>query len=359
MKLLITGGSGFIGTNLIRHLVTTTEHHILNLDKLSYAANPLSLSDLAPQPRYQFAQTDLAAADAHASLAAHFARFQPDWVIHLAAETHVDRSIDAPATFIASNVGGTFALLQAARAHFERLRGEPRERFRVLHVSTDEVYGSLSDEAPAANETAPYAPRSPYSASKAAADHLARAWAHTYDLPVIISTCSNNYGPYQFPEKLIPLSLLKALRGEPIPLYGTGENRRDWLYVADHIDALLLILAHGQVGQSYHIGSGCDLPNLALVRQLCTLLDELRARPDAQPHAAQIRFVADRPGHDFRYALDTTKLRRELGWAPRHDLANGLRKTVHWYLENTAWWQPLSERDETLRRQGTPTARPA
>jgi len=354
MKLLITGGSGFIGTNLIRQLLSTTEHHILNLDKLSYAANPLSLADLAPHPRCQFAQVDLAAADATDALAAHFAHFAPDWVIHLAAETHVDRSIDAPAAFIESNVVGTFSLLHAARTHFERLSGEARERFRVLHVSTDEVYGSLAADAPALNEAAHYAPRSPYSASKAAADHLSRAWAHTYGLPVIVSTCSNNYGPYQFPEKLIPLALLKALRGEPIPLYGTGENRRNWLYVADHIDALLLLLARGQVGQTYHIGSDSDLPNLALVRQLCAHLDALRPRNDGQPHTSQIHFVADRPGHDLRYALDSSKLRHELGWVPRHDLTNGLRKTVHWYLENTAWWQPLLTRGDPLRRLGAP-----
>jgi len=354
MKILITGGSGFIGTNLIRHLVAAADHRALNLDKLSYAANPLSLADLATHPRYQFAQTDLTAPNATKALAAHFANFRPDWVIHLAAETHVDRSIDAPTAFIESNVGGTFALLQAARAHFERLSGEARDRFRILHVSTDEVYGSLAPDSPALDENAPYAPRSPYSASKAAADHLARAWVHTYGLPVIISTCSNNYGPYQFPEKLIPLALLKALRGEPIPLYGTGENRRDWLYVADHIEALLRILSHGQVGQTYHIGSGSDLPNLTLISQLCALLDELRPRNDGQPHDSQIRFVADRPGHDLRYALDTAKLRHELGWLPRHDLASGLRKTVHWYLENTAWWQPLLERAAPLRRLGTP-----
>jgi len=352
MKILITGGSGFIGTNLIRHLVAETEHRVLNLDKLSYAANPHSLADLTAHPRYQFAQTDLAAPNATEALAAHFANFQPDWIIHLAAETHVDRSIDAPAAFIESNVGGTFALLQAARAHFEQLSGEARDRFRFLHVSTDEVYGSLALDAPAVSETAPYSPRSPYSASKAAADHLARAWAHTYGLPVIVSTCSNNYGPYQFPEKLIPLALLKALRGEPIPLYGTGENRRDWLYVADHVDALLRILARGQVGQTYHIGSGSDFPNLALIHQLCALLDELRPRTDRQPYAAQIHFVADRPGHDLRYALNASKLRHELGWTPRHDLASGLRKTVHWYLENTAWWQPLLERGDALRRLG-------
>jgi len=359
MKLLITGGSGFIGTNLIRQLLSTTDHSVLNLDKLSYAANPLSLADLATHPRYQFAQTDLAAADAAAALAAHFDQFRPDWVIHLAAETHVDRSIDAPAAFIESNVIGTLALLQAARAHFEPLSGEARERFRVLHVSTDEVYGSLAPDAPPVSETARYSPRSPYSASKAAADHLARAWAHTYGLPVIVSTCSNNYGPYQFPEKLIPLALLKALRREPIPLYGTGENRRNWLYVADHVDALLRILARGQVGQTYHIGSSNDLSNLALIRQLCAHLDELRPRIDGQPHAAQICFVPDRPGHDLRYALDTAKLRRKLDWTPCHDLTNGLRKTVNWYLENTAWWQPLLTHGDPLRRLGTPSSAPA
>jgi len=355
MRILITGGSGFIGTNLIRQLLSATEHRVLNLDKLSYAANPLSLADLAAHPRYQFAQIDLGSPTAPEVLAAHFAPFQPDWVIHLAAETHVDRSIDAPTAFIESNIVGTFSLLQAARAHFDQLTGQARERFRLLHVSTDEVYGSLAATAPAVNEFARYAPRSPYSASKAAADHLARAWGHTYGLPVIVSTCSNNYGPYQFPEKLIPLALLKALRGEPIPLYGTGKASRDWLYVADHVEALLALLTRGQIGQTYHIGSGSDVPNLALIRQLCALLDEVRPRTDNCSYAEQIHFVADRPGHDLRYALDTAKLRRELGWAPRHDLQSGLRKTVQWYLENTAWWQPLLERGDALRRLGTPT----
>jgi len=354
MRILITGGSGFIGTNLIRQVLSATEHCVLNLDKLSYAANPLSLADLAGHPRYQFAQIDLSSPTAPEVLAAHFAQFQPDWVIHLAAETHVDRSIDAPTDFIKSNVGGTLALLQATRAHFERLSGEVRKRFRLLHVSTDEVYGSLTADASAVSEAHPYAPRSPYSASKAAADHLARAWAHTYGLPVVVSTCSNNYGPYQFPEKLIPLALLKALNGESIPLYGTGKNRRDWLYVADHVGALLLILSRGQVGQTYHIGSGSDLSNLVLIHQLCSLLDELRPRTDRLPYTAQIRFVADRPGHDLRYALDTAKIRRELGWLPRHDLATGLRKTVEWYLENTVWWQPLLTHGNALRRLGAP-----
>jgi len=356
MKLLVTGGSGFIGTNLIRHLLSATEHHVLNLDKLSYAANPLSLADFATHPRYRFAQTDLTAPAATDALTAHFASFQPDGIVHLAAETHVDRSIDGPAAFVKSNITGTFALLEAVRAYFAQLSGPARERFRLLHVSTDEVYGSLAPDTPALGEATPYAPRSPYAASKAAADHLARAWAHTYGLPVIVSTCSNNYGPYQFPEKLIPLALLKALRGEPIPIYGTGEHRRDWLHVADHVDALLTILAHGQVGQSYHVASGRESPNIDLIRQLCAQLDALRPRTDARPHASQIRFVADRPGHDLRYALDTSKLRKELHWAPRYDLETGLRQTLHWYLENAAWWQPLLEQRNPLQRLGLLTS---
>ncbi|KXU35873.1 dTDP-glucose 4,6-dehydratase [Cephaloticoccus primus] len=350
MKILVTGGSGFVGTNLIRHLLATTEHSVLNLDKLSYAANPRSLADLVAHPRYRFSQTDITDVS---TLRTHFAEFQPDWIIHLAAETHVDRSIDTPATFVQSNVCGTFALLEATRTHFANLGSTARENFRLLHVSTDEVYGSLSPDATAVNTAQAYAPRSPYAASKAAADHLARAWAHTYGLPVIVSTCSNNYGPYQFPEKLIPLALMKALHGEPIPVYGTGENRRDWLHVADHVAALTAILHRGKIGETYHIGSGTELPNIDLVRQLCALLDELRPRSDGVSYAEQIRFVTDRPGHDLRYALDTSQTRDALNWAPRYSLSDGLRQTLQWYLDNLAWWQPLLKHGDALRRLGT------
>ena len=349
MKILVTGGCGFIGTNLVRHLLVGTPHEVLNLDALTYAGNPRSLADLADHPRYRFAHADIRDASA---LEQHFAQFAPDWVMHLAAESHVDRSIDGPAAFLHTNVVGTFTLLQAARAHFESLAGAARERFRFLHVSTDEVFGSLAPEAPKFDETTPYSPRSPYSASKAASDHFARAWADTFGLPVIVTNCSNNYGPYQFPEKLIPVVILKALRGEPLPVYGRGENIRDWLHVGDHVEALVAAVSAGRVGETYAIGGDNERTNLDLVRLLCALLDELRPRADGRPHAERITFVADRPGHDLRYAIDASKIRRELGWRPRQDHESGFRQTVAWYLDNESWWRPILDGSYRLERLG-------
>jgi len=348
MKILITGGAGFIGSNLVRQLIKETEHNVLNLDALTYAGNVHSLADIAESPRYRFAQVDICDATA---VSKTFTEFQPDWVMHLAAESHVDRSIDGPGAFVQTNVIGTFNMLQAARAHFESLTGEAKANFRFLHVSTDEVYGSLGAEG-LFSETTPYDPHSPYSASKAASDHLARAWADTYGLPVLVTNCSNNYGPYQFPEKLIPVVILKALRGEAIPVYGKGENIRDWLYVGDHADALHTVIAKGTIGETYNIGGYNERTNLDLVRMLCELLDESQPRADGKPYADQITFVTDRPGHDLRYAIDASKIKSELGWTPKQDHSSGFRKTVEWYLNNTDWTENILSGDYQLERLG-------
>jgi len=348
MKIMVTGGCGFIGSNLVRHLIADSDHTVLNVDKLTYAGNPHSLADIAEHPRYRFSQTDICDADALAKLVADF---QPDWVMHLAAESHVDRSIDGPGAFVQTNVVGTFTLLQAVRAHFESLKGAARDRFRFLHVSTDEVYGSLGSHG-LFKETTPCEPHSPYSASKAASDHLARAWADTFGLPVLVTNCSNNYGPFQFPEKLIPVVILKALRGESIPVYGKGENIRDWLYVGDHAEALHLVVDRGNPGETYNIGGNNERQNIDLVRLLCRLLDELRPRADGVAYAEQITFVTDRPGHDLRYAIDASKIKSELGWTPRQDHTSGFRKTVAWYLENQPWIDRILSGDYQLERQG-------
>ena len=348
LKILVTGGAGFIGSNLIHHILATTPHSVLNVDALTYAGNPASLADLAQNPRYHFAHADICDP---AALRPLFTDYQPDWVMHLAAESHVDRSIDGPGAFIQTNIGGTFNLLQAARAHFETLAPAPKSRFRFLHVSTDEVYGTLGPDG-LFTERTPYDPHSPYSASKAASDHLARAWRDTYGLPVLVTNCSNNYGPYQFPEKLIPVVILKAMRGDNIPVYGKGENIRDWLYVGAHAEALLTVLAQGTPGETYNIGGNNERKNIDLVRLLCTLLDELRPRADGQPYATQITFVPDRPGHDLRYAIDATKLRRELGWSPAQDHTSGFRKTVAWYLDNEPWWRDILNGSYKLERLG-------
>ena len=348
MNILITGGAGFIGSNLVRMLIQETEHSVLNLDALTYAGNEHSLADLSDNPRYTFAQVDICDA---AAVNKAFNDFQPDWVMHLAAESHVDRSIDGPGAFVQTNVIGTFNMLQAARAHFESLTGEAKANFRFLHVSTDEVYGSLGAEG-LFSETTPYDPHSPYSASKAASDHLARAWADTYGLPVLVTNCSNNYGPFQFPEKLIPVVILKALNGDPIPVYGKGENIRDWLYVGDHADALHTVIAKGTIGETYNIGGYNERTNLDLVRLLCELLDEFQPRTDGKPYADQITFVTDRPGHDLRYAIDASKIKRELGWTPKQDHSSGFRKTVKWYLDNSEWTENILSGEYKLERLG-------
>ena len=348
MKILVTGGAGFIGSNLVRMLIQETEHCVLNLDALTYAGNPLSLSDLENHPRYQFSPTDICDAPA---LDQVFSDFKPDWIMHLAAESHVDRSIDSPDAFIQTNVVGTLNMLQSARRQYEHLGGKAKASFRFLHVSTDEVYGSLGEQG-LFSETTPYDPHSPYSASKAASDHLARAWSDTYGLPVLVTNCSNNYGPFQFPEKLIPVVILKALRGDSIPVYGKGENIRDWLYVQDHADALYTVIANGTVGETYNIGGYNERKNIDLVRLLCELLDDLQPREDGKSYSDQIRFVTDRPGHDLRYAIDASKIKRELNWTPNQDHMSGFRKTVQWYLNNAAWTQQILDGSYQLERLG-------
>jgi dTDP-glucose 4,6-dehydratase len=406
MKILVTGGSGFIGSNLVRLLVEEKGESVINLDKLTYAGNAESLADLDGNPNYTFEQVDLCDA---AALAAVFAKHQPDAVMHLAAESHVDRSIDGPGEFIQTNIVGTFNLLQASLAYWRSLpeagcakvetcesgkANEPsdlntfipshasnagpsshlptQKSFRFLHVSTDEVYGSLAAGAPGFSETHAYDPHSPYSASKAASDHLARAWADTYGLPVLVTNCSNNYGPYQFPEKLIPVVILKCLRGESIPVYGKGDNIRDWLYVTDHAEALYTVVTKGRVGETYNIGGNNERQNIELVRTLCQLMDELApggmtsassaivesdqssaiSNPPSKSFQDLITFVTDRPGHDMRYAIDPTKIRDELGWEPKEDFESGFRKTVLWYLDNQDWWQHILDGSYQLDRLG-------
>lgn len=334
MTVLVTGGAGFIGSALIRLLIRETDHTVVNLDALTYAGNLDSLVEVQDDPRYRFERVDITDA---AEVNRLFRQYQPDAVLHLAAESHVDRSIDGPAAFVHTNLVGTFVLLDAARQHWTTLDAEQRERFRFVHVSTDEVFGSLG-ETGQFSESTPYDPRSPYSASKAGSDHLARAWQHTYGLPVIVTNCSNNYGPYQFPEKLIPLVTLNALEGKPLPVYGKGENVRDWLFVDDHARALVAALEGGTPGETYCIGGNAERQNIEVVREICRILDDLA--PDAEgPRERLIRFVTDRPGHDLRYAIDSGKIQQELGWAPSESFSTGLRATVQWYLENPEWWQ--------------------
>lgn len=348
MKLLITGGAGFIGSNLAR-LAIAQGHAVTVVDKLTYAGNRASLVDLEARPEFAFIQADICDAEA---MRQAFAAVRPDAVMHLAAESHVDRSIDGPGAFIETNVTGTFQLLQAALGYWRTMSGTPRDAFRFLHVSTDEVFGSLASGDPAFSEATPYDPHSPYSASKAASDHLVRAWHDTYGLPVIVTNCSNNYGPYQFPEKLIPVVILKCLRGEPIPVYGKGENIRDWLYVDDHARALLAAVEKGLPGRTYCIGGDNERRNLDLVLELCGLLDELRPRADGKRHDSAITFVADRPGHDQRYAIDAGRARAELGWSPQEDFQSGFRKTVQWYLDHPAWTQGILDGSYRLERLG-------
>ncbi len=335
MKLLVTGGAGFIGSAVVR-LAVARGHEVINLDALTYAACLENVASVSASPLYSFEQADIRDLPA---LEAIFHKHQPDAVMHLAAESHVDRSIDGPQAFIETNVMGTYNMLQAARQYWEAL-GKP-DAFRFHHISTDEVFGSLGATGQFTEET-PYDPRSPYSASKASSDHLVRAWAETYGLPVVLTNCSNNYGPYHFPEKLIPVVILSALAGKPIPIYGKGENVRDWLHVEDHADALLLVLEKGALGRSYNIGGENERSNLELVQTICIILDALR--PASEPYADLIEFVSDRPGHDLRYAIDPTRIREELGWRPSVTVEAGLEKTVRWYLENEEWWQPLLAR---------------
>ena len=343
MKLLITGGAGFIGSAVVR-LAVARGHEVVNLDALTYAACLDNVAAVAQSNLYSFERADIRD---RAALARIFALHKPGAVMHLAAESHVDRSIDGPADFIDTNITGTFNMLEAARTHWTHI-GKPAS-FRFHHISTDEVFGSLGDSG-SFTETTPYAPNSPYSASKAASDHLVRAWAETYGLPVVMTNCSNNYGPFHFPEKLIPVVILNALAGKPIPVYGAGENIRDWLYVEDHADALLTVLERGQQGRSYNIGGENEVRNIDLVHKICALLDEMR--PAATPHASLITFVTDRPGHDARYAIDPSRIRTELGWRPSVTLDEGLRKTVRWYLDNVAWWKPLQARHGVGQRLG-------
>lgn len=338
-RFLITGGAGFIGSAVCRYLINETRNDVLVVDKLTYAGNLASLAPVRDDPRFQFLKADIADA---AAMQRAFDSFKPDIVMHLAAESHVDRSIDGPADFLHTNVVGTFVLLQAALKYWNGIAGKSGATFKFHHVSTDEVYGSLGADG-IFGEDSPYRPNSPYAASKAASDHFVRAWGHTYGLPVVVSNCSNNYGPYHFPEKLIPLVILNGLEGRPIPVYGKGENVRDWLYVEDHARALALIAERGEAGETYNIGSNNERSNIALVRSICQLLDA--SAPDKAIGAREtlIKFVDDRPGHDLRYAIDASKLQRELGWQPQESLDSGLLKTVQWYIDNHAWWRPIRE----------------
>jgi len=331
--IFVTGGAGFIGANFVQYWLAHADEPVLVIDKLTYAGNLDNLSSLRGDHRFSFAQVDICDRAAVADL---LARHRPRALLHFAAESHVDRSISGPGEFIRTNVNGTFELLEATRAHWSQLSGAERDDFRFLHVSTDEVYGSLGEEDAPFSESTPYAPNSPYAASKAASDHLVRAYHHTYGLPVLTTNCSNNYGPYQFPEKLIPLTILNAIDGQPLPVYGNGRNVRDWLFVTDHCAAICEVLARGRCGETYNIGGSAERRNIEVVQAVCAILDELRPKP-AGSYAEQIRFVADRPGHDHRYAIDARKLAAELGWRPSHSFDSGLRRTVQWYLDNEAW----------------------
>ena len=349
MRILVTGGAGFIGSAVIRHIIENTHHHVLNVDKLTYAGNLESLQSIEKSERYQFFQTDICD---QVELEKIFENFQPNVVMHLAAESHVDRSIDGPATFIQTNIVGTYSLLVAARKYWLSLTAEVKESFRFHHISTDEVYGDLEGTTDLFKETTPYAPSSPYSASKASSDHLVRAWHRTYGLPTIVTNCSNNYGPYHFPEKLIPLVILNALDMKPLPIYGKGDQIRDWLFVEDHARALYQVVTTGAVGQTYNIGGHNEKQNIEVVKTICNILDELKPQANGQKYESLIKFVEDRPGHDLRYAIDAGKIEKDLGWKPLETFETGIRKTVEWYLNNLDWSRRVQDGSYQRERLG-------
>ncbi|WDE15553.1 dTDP-glucose 4,6-dehydratase [Acinetobacter schindleri] len=349
MRILVTGGAGFIGSAVIRHIIENTKHHVLNVDKLTYAGNLESLSLVQQSDQYQFSQTDICNETAIEAL---FHGFQPNVVMHLAAESHVDRSIDGPAAFIQTNIIGTYTLLEVARKYWLNLDEKSKKNFRFHHISTDEVYGDLEGTTDLFTETTPYQPSSPYSASKASSDHLVRAWHRTYGLPVIVTNCSNNYGPYHFPEKLIPLVILNALDEKPLPIYGNGQQIRDWLFVEDHARALYKVVTEGRVGETYNIGGHNEKRNIEVVKTICTILDELKPKADGQLYESLITFVKDRPGHDLRYAIDAEKIQKELNWCPQETFETGIQKTVEWYLNNLDWCRRVQDGSYQRERLG-------
>lgn len=349
MKVLITGGAGFIGSAVIRHVINNTSDEVLNIDKLTYAGNLESLDTIAESERYSFKQIDICNSEAMTEV---FNSFAPDLVMHLAAESHVDRSIDGPAEFIATNIVGTYTLLEVARHYWQGLDQTKKSQFKFHHISTDEVYGDLEGTTDLFTESTPYAPSSPYSASKASSDHLVRAWQRTYGLPTLITNCSNNYGPYHFPEKLIPLVILNALDGKDLPIYGKGDQIRDWLYVEDHARALYKVITEGKVGETYNIGGHNEKQNIEVVKTICKILDELKPQSNGQPYESLISFVKDRPGHDVRYAIDASKIDSELGWIPEESFESGIRKTVQWYLDNLDWCRRVQDGSYQRERLG-------